>query len=286
MSQLRKTIDTDLPPFLVLSAGAIAGTTEVITTYPLDTIKTHMQIKPKINQFNTLKNILSNTGMMGLYFGVIPSIAQVAGKVSLRFTIYEQLRNKLKNDKGNISNTQNLIAGLASGAIEALIWTSPTERVKILQQNSVKYISTINVIKNTIKSDGPLGLYKGTVQTIYKQSLSVGSRFWLYNLIKDYLNQDGKKITSYQTVFTGALAGGLSTTFNHPFDVVKSRIQSNTDKGSTFSVMNNIYKKEGMNSLFAGLSPRFFRVALAQGITFYIYESIIQCYNFPQNFPQ
>ena len=50
--------------------------------------------------------------------------------------------------------------------------------------------------------------------------------------------------------------------------------------------MNNIYKKEGMNSLFAGLSPRFFRVALAQGITFYIYESIIQCYNFPQNIPQ
>ena len=46
----------------------------------------------------------------------------------------------------------------------------------------------------------------------------------MYNLIKEFFEKDGKKITSSQTVFTGALAGGLSTTFNHPFDVVKSRI--------------------------------------------------------------
>ena len=278
MSQLRKTLDNQNPSELVLAAGAIAGSAEVITTYPLDTIKTHMQIQKKGNSFKTGMNIIKNSGIQGLYYGVIPSLAQVAGKASLRFTLYEKIKNSLKNNNGKISNSKNLIAGLSSGAIEAMVWTSPTERVKIIQQSSKKYISTATVIRNILRDNGIKGLYIGTVPTIYKQSLSVGSRFWMYNIIKDFFEKNGQKINSYQTVFTGALAGGLSTTFNHPFDVVKSRIQSNTNKGKTFQIMKDIHKKEGFVGLFSGLSPRFYRVAIAQGVTFYIYESIINLY--------
>lgn len=278
MSQLRKTLDIESPPVLVLGAGLIAGTAEVIITYPLDTIKTHMQINSNTNIFNTSRNILNTSGFLGLYYGVIPSITQVAGKASIRFTLYEQIRNKFKNDNGDVTNSKNLIAGLISGAMEAIIWTSPTERIKILQQNSNKYIPTANIIRNIIKTDGIMGLYKGTVPTIYKQSLSVGSRFWLYNIIKEYFQNDGKQINSYQTLFTGFIAGGLSTTFNHPFDVVKSRIQSNKNQGGTFSIMTDIYQKNGIKGLFSGLTPRFYRVGLAQGITFLIYESILSFY--------
>ena len=278
MSQLRKTLDNQNPSELVLAAGAIAGSAEVITTYPLDTIKTHMQIKKNGNTMTTGMNIIKKSGLTGLYFGVIPSLAQVAGKASLRFTLYEKIKNSFKDKNGKVSNSKNLIAGLSSGAIEAMVWTSPTERVKIIQQSSKKYISTATVIRNILRDNGIKGLYIGTVPTIYKQSLSVGSRFWMYNIIKDFFEKDGQKINSYQTVFTGALAGGLSTTFNHPFDVVKSRIQSNTNKGKTFQIMKDIHKKEGFVGLFSGLSPRFYRVAIAQGVTFYIYESIINLY--------
>ncbi len=278
MSQLRKTLDNQNPSELVLAAGAIAGSAEVITTYPLDTIKTHMQIQKNGNSFKTGMNIIKNSGIQGLYYGVIPSLAQGAGKASLRFTLYEKIKSSLKNNNGKISNSKNLIAGLSSGAIEAMVWTSPTERIKIIQQNSTKYISTATVIRNILRDNGIQGLYIGTVPTIYKQSLSVGSRFWMYNIIKDFFEKDGQKIHSYQTVFTGALVGGLSTTFNHPFDVVKSRIQSNTNKGKTFQIMKQIHKKEGIDGLFSGLSPRFYRVAIAQGVTFYIYESIINLY--------
>ena len=278
MSQLRKTLDNKNPPQLVLLAGAIAGSAEVITTYPLDTIKTHMQIKKSGSSLKTGMNIIKNSGINGLYYGVIPSLTQVAGKASLRFTLYEKIKEFLNNKNKN-SNINNLVAGLSSGAIEAMIWTSPTERVKIIQQNSKTHISTKNVIANIIKENGILGLYIGTVPTIYKQSLSVGTRFWLYNIIKDLFEKDGKRIDSTKTIFTGALAGGLSTTFNHPFDVVKSRIQSDTCKGKTFNIMKNIYKNEGFFALFSGLSPRFYRVAIAQGVTFYLYESIINIYH-------
>ena len=278
MSQLRKTIDNDYPSEIVLTAGAIAGVSEVIITYPLDTIKTHMQIKKCRNMFTTGSNIVKRSGLNGLYYGVIPSLAQVAGKASLRFTLYEKIKDKLRDENGKVSNSKNFIAGLSSGAIEAFVWTSPTERIKIIQQKNKQYIPTINVIKDIIKNDGIMGLYKGTIPTIYKQSLSVGFRFWMYSIIKDFFEKDGRKINSYETIFTGAFAGGLSTTFNHPFDVVKSRIQSNTNSGGTFQIMNKIIKDEGIKGLFAGLTARFFRVAIAQGATFYIYENIINIY--------
>ena len=110
MSQLRKTLDNKNPSELVLVAGAIAGSAEVITTYPLDTIKTHMQIHKNGNSFRTGMNIIKKSGIQGLYYGVIPSLAQVAGKASLRFTLYEKIKNSLKNKNGKMGQcyTRNI----------------------------------------------------------------------------------------------------------------------------------------------------------------------------------
>ena len=46
MSQLRKALDKNHPREAVVAAGALAGVAEITATYPLDTIKTHMQVDP------------------------------------------------------------------------------------------------------------------------------------------------------------------------------------------------------------------------------------------------
>ena len=55
MSQLRKTVHEDkYPTHIVLFGGLLGGISEIITTYPLDTIKTNLQINP-----NKYKNIIN-----------------------------------------------------------------------------------------------------------------------------------------------------------------------------------------------------------------------------------
>ena len=227
MSQLRKTVyENKYPSHIVLLGGLCGGISEIITTYPLDTIKTHLQIYPyKYNGiFHCGNQLVFNYGLRSLYKGMNASLAQVGGKAAIRFTVYDYINNLLTDNTGNLSNSKKLISGLLAGSIESIIWTAPTERIKILQQkNSNDKLNIYKIInKYVFKS-----LYKGTIPTIIKQSTSVGSRFWLYSILKDKFMDSNRNISSINTLLIGCIAGSFSTILNHPFDVIKSNIQGN-----------------------------------------------------------
>lgn len=284
MSQLRKTLhENKHPKYIILTGGLLAGISEILFTYPLDTIKTHQQIYPERYRgiFHCGSTIAYNTNGFGLYYGIYASLSQVGGKAAIRFTTYDYIKEELQRNKPNISSNQtNLIAGVISGAIESVIWTAPTERIKILQQKMPTSISTTALIQNTIKTKGIKSLYQGTVPTIIKQSASVGSRFWLYGILKDKISNPEREIKIYQTLLIGSIAGGLSTVFNHPIDVIKSNIQANDRRGKEGIIKcgKRLIKKQGYQSLWKGINARFIRVALAQGITFAVYESFLSLF--------
>jgi hypothetical protein len=284
MSQLRKTLhENKHPKYIILTGGLLAGISEILFTYPLDTIKTHQQIYPERYRgiFHCGSTIAYNTNGLGLYYGIYASLSQVGGKAAIRFTTYDYIKEVLqKNNKDISSNQKNLIAGIISGAIESVIWTAPTERIKILQQKLTNPISTSRLIRNTIKTKGIKSLYQGTVPTILKQSASVGTRFWLYGYLKEMISTPDKEIKIYQTLLIGSIAGGLSTVFNHPIDVIKSNIQAN-DKRAKEGIIKcgkRLINTKGYQSLWKGINARFIRVALAQGITFAVYESFLSLF--------
>eukprot|EP00301_Raphidiophrys_heterophryoidea_P002154 c11005_g1_i3.p3 GENE.c11005_g1_i3~~c11005_g1_i3.p3 ORF type:complete len:102 (+),score=15.37 c11005_g1_i3:290-595(+) len=100
----------------------------------------------------------------------------------LRFTVFDQIRNRLREPDGSVSPTANLVAGTLSGAAEAVVWTTPTERIKVLQQDQAVLggvsRSTWAEVNHLVQRQGISGLFVGTFPTILKQSASVGMRFW------------------------------------------------------------------------------------------------------------
>ena len=282
MSLLRKVIHEDVhPKIIVLTGGLLAGCAEIITTYPLDTIKTNLQIYPNKykNLFDCGKTIIRNNGFRPLFNGMTASLIQVGGKAGIRFTIYDYIKTKLNTNKN--SNLNNLISGMIAGSIESILWTAPTERIKILQQkNPNKIISTTSVIKTLVQKIGIIGLYQGTLPTILKQSSSVGVRFWLYAYLKDSLHKENANISITKTLIIGSISGSLSAAINQPLDVIKSMIQSNENKKiGIVDTTKTIIKNHGIIGLFSGLNARILRVGIAQAVTFAVYETYVSYMN-------
>jgi solute carrier family 25 protein 39/40 len=80
---------------------------------------------------------------------------------------------------------------------------------------------------------------------------------------------------------SGFIAGGVAAGLTTPFDVVKTRMQiarpSSSSSGGAggvrvWSILQNVYKKDGIEGLFTGLKPRAYRAAPACAIVISVYE--------------
>jgi len=179
----------------------------------------------------------------------------------------------------------NFISGLFAGFTEAIVWTTPTERLKVLRQNEItsggnKYNSLVGGMATVVKEQGIQGLYKGVVATGIRQASSVGVRFMLYNEVRALIsgNEKGKP---WHSMLAGGTVGAISVIVNNPVDVVKSRIQAQGSTGDlkytgTVQAFLRIMKEEGFKTFFKGVEARVLRVGLGQAITFATYEQILQ----------
>ena len=167
---------------------------EVCATQPLDVIKTHYQTSTKV--IYTFKN---------LYTGFIP---RALGNIPSR-TIFLYSQDLFKNYYSikNISEyKKNIIIPTSAGFCQTLVDT-PFEVLKI---------NKIMNVQNTF-------LYKGFIPHCSRNIIFLVS---VYNF-REY----GKKNHEQQNVlinsFYGAIGGVIGAYISHPFDTIKTRIQSN-----------------------------------------------------------
>eukprot|EP00362_Geleiidae_sp_MMETSP1317_P002116 CAMPEP_0201281708 /NCGR_PEP_ID=MMETSP1317-20130820/3852_1 /ASSEMBLY_ACC=CAM_ASM_000770 /TAXON_ID=187299 /ORGANISM="Undescribed Undescribed, Strain Undescribed" /LENGTH=105 /DNA_ID=CAMNT_0047592367 /DNA_START=44 /DNA_END=361 /DNA_ORIENTATION=+ len=104
---------------------------------PLDVIKTNMQARYDLykNPVHCAVSIFKDSGVKGLYRGTMPFLIQTAGKASIRFTAFGFIKRALLTIPGteNCPIMTNMACGLLAGVAEASIWTTPAERIKVLQ---------------------------------------------------------------------------------------------------------------------------------------------------------
>ena len=119
------------------AGGAVAGALDTCVTMPLDTVKTKMHLKQYAGPLSCAQAIVRADGAAGLYYGFRPFVIQASGKAAVRFRMFDALRRAV--DGAGIDRSANpaawsLTLGFGAGMAEALFWTAPTERLKILRQ--------------------------------------------------------------------------------------------------------------------------------------------------------
>lgn len=150
-----------------LCAGAISGIMADVSTHPLSTVKTRLQVEgaqsgrgARVNPISLLLHIGSKEGAGALFRGVGVVVAAAAPGQAMYFTGYEFVKKTTQN-----SPFASFASGVAAQLCGSLIWVPMDvvkERLQIEGQlKTVKnYGSSFQAVKGIIGTEGLLGLYR------------------------------------------------------------------------------------------------------------------------------
>lgn len=275
--------------------GFLTGGTQAAITYPTEYVKTQLQLQSKVNpEYNGIidcaKKTVNEHGVKGLYRGAGVRIIGAGFQQMFRWGAYTNLVNVARDEKtGKLSPVMNMLCGLGAGICEAVCAVTPVETVKTRvtddqRRGTGNYKGSADAIVKIMKSEGPMGLYRGAFPTILKQGTNQAVRMPLqvqiFALIS--LGDETKKQSPIYNGAAGFLAGCGSVMLTQPQDCVKSRMQGEAAKElykGTVDCAMQMMKTEGPASFFAGAIPRMVQVGLTSGISFALFPVISQLLN-------
>lgn len=187
-----------IPPSLV--AGACAGVSSTLLTYPLELVKTRLTIQRGVYNglFDAFIKILQEGGPTELYRGLTPSLIGVIPYAATNYCAYDTLRKAYRKifKQEKIGNIETLLIGSAAGAISSSA-TFPLEVArKHMQVGAISgrkvYQNVLHALLSILEQEGLQGLYKGLGPSCMKLVPAAGISFMCYEACKRILveNED------------------------------------------------------------------------------------------------
>eukprot|EP00617_Octactis_speculum_P011949 CAMPEP_0185792558 /NCGR_PEP_ID=MMETSP1174-20130828/159001_1 /TAXON_ID=35687 /ORGANISM="Dictyocha speculum, Strain CCMP1381" /LENGTH=276 /DNA_ID=CAMNT_0028487641 /DNA_START=64 /DNA_END=894 /DNA_ORIENTATION=+ len=263
--------------------GAVAGACKVTVTMPLDVFKVQMQLhkSSKNPQFRsmttTARSVFASDGLRGLYAGFTPALLNQTGKVSIQFGLYESWKSFLER---GCHLQSSFMAGLLSGVTEAVVWTTPWDRIKIHRQAEIgtasRYRNVFHQCMVMSRHSGPSVFYVGWVPTAVRQGIGQGVKFATFDRTKELLSGWSEGARAWHSVVAGAVCGAASALANNPLDMVKSQLQAGecgAPVPGAWLTMTRIVTNGGIAALYHGMAPRLVKICVGQAIAFGIYDN-------------
>ena len=200
--------------------------------YPANLIKTRLQVQRKNalykGSFDAFVKVVRIEGLRGLYKGfLVSSFGLLSGQCYI--TTYELIRSRT-------DYYHNVVRGFLAGGVASLVGQTITVPVDVVSQklmvqgqgeNAVKLKGASTIIRDIIRANGPLGLYKGyfiSLMTYAPSSAVWWSSYGLYTGIVGNIVLSG---TPHLAVLAmaGTMAGFTTATLTNPLDVMRTRLQ-------------------------------------------------------------
>lgn len=248
-----------------LVAGAVAGVTVETALYPIDTIKTRLQVASSGGGIN-FKGLYS--GLSGNLFGVIPASAIFIG-------VYEPVKQHLlKLLPENFSVGAHLSAGAAGGLAASLVRV-PTEVVKQRMQTG-QFATAVGAVQGILAREGTRGLFAGYGAFLLRDLPFDAIQFAMYEQLKIAARKTLKRdLKDSEMAVIGAAAGAATGAVTTPLDVLKTRLMVQGTAGRYKGVadcLSKICAEEGAGALFRGVGPRVLWIGIGGSIFFTVLE--------------
>lgn len=268
-----------------LMAGSLSGIVSTSIMYPFDVIRTKMQFQYEtLGPVQVLRRTLQQGGIRALYAGItLPLSAQAVYKGTV-FSVNDVTQNAILNLRSRIAcrpvpateltMSDRFWSGVVGGGVNAALFVTPVEFVRnqVIAQRAKQAVSsadTFQVIRDTIRLQGVVSLWRGTFWSVVRDSIGCGCFFCTMSFAQQQLKPpDAVKAPFHVVVTSGALAGLSFWLVALPLDTIKTWVQSADISQRSMSAtqeIGSIFSKGG----FAGVTQRLFRgwqVAYGRGM--------------------
>jgi len=281
-------------------AGSCAGVMEHLSMYPIDTVKTQMQASSMGSQGvrRTVAELVRSRGLLGLFRG---STAIGAGCVPAHvglFGTYELARDRLMDPStGDVQPIAAAAAGAAGTVVHDMIIT-PADVVKQRMQLGL-YGSAMECYGSIWVREGPRAFYLSLPATLAMNIPYTGLLVASNEVLKEVLHL-GETTTMADApgyFFSAGVSGAFAGALTLPFDVVKTRLQTQGGvmRGplaadvlgvlagrstpvlpytGIWSVVRAISREEGFRGFFRGITPRVMLAMPSAAMCWGTYESV------------
>ncbi|GAB7337404.1 hypothetical protein MBLNU457_g2747t2 [Dothideomycetes sp. NU457] len=281
-----------------LFSGAVGGIAQVL----IDIVKVRLQTTTKYSgALDCASQVLKHEGASAFYKGTLTPLIGIGACVSVQFGAFNYAKRAFERSNAAVSSMPNMTAQPLSygqyfmaGAFAGLsntVLSSPIEHIRIRLQTQPHgadrlYSGPIDCVRKLTAHQGLLGgVYRGTSVTFMREAMAYGSWFmsfeYMMNADAKRNNIDRKSIPTWKIAFYGGLAGEVLWLASYPFDVVKSKMQSDGfgDKMRYKSMRDTFaqtYRGEGLRGFWKGIGPTLLRAAPVSAGTFATVELVMK----------
>ncbi|KAH8093818.1 mitochondrial carrier [Cristinia sonorae] len=268
-------------------AGALAGITEHAVMFPVDSIKTRMQVfatSPAAVYTgigNAFTRISATEGARALWRGVSSVIMGAGPAHAVHFGTYEMIKEFAG---GNVEGVQHQwiatsIAG-ASATIASDALMNPFDVIKQrMQVHKSEFRSAFTCARTVYRNEGLAAFYISYPTTLTMTVPFTAVQFTVYEQLKTLLNPNGSYSPTTHMI-SGGLAGAVAGAVTTPLDVAKTLLQTRGTSSDAeirhakgmVDAFRIIWSRDGMKGFARGLTPRVLTFMPSNALCWLSYE--------------
>jgi len=253
-------------------AGYGAAVTNICVTFPINKAMFRQQLHGIRAKEAVIQ--LRQEGLLSLYRGILPPLAQKSVSTSIMFGSFFQYTRLLKEEVGFRDGDAKIMAAMLAGCTEATL--CPFERVQTLMQDQ----NNANTYRNTphafscLWKYGIKEYYRGLSAILLRNGPSNVIFFGCRDKLRESLPEDLTNIRMLADFISGACLGAFISTVAYPINTTKTHMQKTCGgKFRSFhSVFYELLRERGPKGMFRGVHINYTRSFLSWGIINVTYE--------------
>lgn len=295
--------------FVHAIAGTAGGSAAMTTFYPLDVVRTYIQVDEKYKKkssYEVAMELIREDGVESLYRGLGPTLFSLACSNFVYFYTNNTLKvvfRKVMNVK-EISVWQNLFIASVAGCVNVLttcpFWVVNT-RLKVQRgkngknQDPKNYKGMLDGLIRVYQDDGLAELWSGAMASLVLVS-NPTIQFVTYDKLKQLWSGYTKStsMSALEVFVVGAIAKAIATIITYPLQLAQSKLrhgghgkdkkkeeastkqQQHKAPESTVEFLISVLKTDGFFGWFKGLNVKLLQTILMAAFHFAVYEKIAE----------